>query len=516
MPDNCPNCGAAFLRESRAAWKTLTGKAGEVVFTEQTTCREIQQQIADACGESAERVVPVVAGRKLVDASAQAAASGLVDGANILVMFADPKTAPQAPPPPPPRPTAITNPDAASPNAPPAGPSSVPKKSRWKTLVGTEATLEFDETTMLIDLKRKFDQIIGVPPARQVPILAGAKLEGDFALVSDLGFKDNCMILVVILVASGKYCDGLDAPVDPSKAFKIFPDGFCPSESIEAFIQRLPTTEFAPHLIRKLLDHVEAFAEHLREAAAGTDVPSFSVADAVALFVYSYELTEDEERSIEEVSWRDVVSRTDALARFKAPIDTSLRTCTTGITQDLPADVAADPAIQQLVEHVRSASTIQLDISGSVTAQVYGGLNLAIRTHNDSLMTLFRGIAWHIQQALDKLPPVATTVYRGMPLKQPKALYKVGKKVLWPAFSSTSLDRAVCEDFCAAKETNPGELPTLFELHVHAARDIRAFSRFPEEAELLLPVMTVFEITQVRDIDVSGTAVVLISMHQQQ
>ena len=92
---------------------------------------------------------------------------------------------------------------------------------------------------------------------------------------------------------------------------------------------------------------------------------------------------------------------------------------------------------------------------------------------------------------LQALPPVKAKLYRGIDCTFKSAEYTTGGRICWPAFSSAS------ESLAVAKEFSAGDSGTLFFLLSRSAKAIAAYSRFPEEEEVLFPPNTTFSITSV-------------------
>ena len=91
--------------------------------------------------------------------------------------------------------------------------------------------------------------------------------------------------------------------------------------------------------------------------------------------------------------------------------------------------------------------------------------------------------------ALAALPSYSGKLYRGINCRFDTGTYTPGNTICWPSFSSASRCKAVAEEF------SKGDEGSLFFLHSETAKSIDGFSRFPDEAEVLFRVNTVFEIT---------------------
>ena len=103
---------------------------------------------------------------------------------------------------------------------------------------------------------------------------------------------------------------------------------------------------------------------------------------------------------------------------------------------------------------------------------------------------------WGLLKAINMLPAVGgVTLWRGC--KAPITAfpnYRVGEEVTWYGFSSTSPDLQVQEEFTGKKGSR-----VLFMLHMRSCcgRDIKEFSMFPKESEVLLPPNVCFVVKAV-------------------
>jgi len=105
--------------------------------------------------------------------------------------------------------------------------------------------------------------------------------------------------------------------------------------------------------------------------------------------------------------------------------------------------------------------------------------------------------------ALDKLPSVEATVFRGLdlPLTQLSHLYAKGSTVWLNAVTSTTTDRSqTLEQFGRGASGRPG---TLLQIIAVDAKDIQAFSPYPENELAITPnschsVETVLDSVQVK------------------
>ncbi len=118
-------------------------------------------------------------------------------------------------------------------------------------------------------------------------------------------------------------------------------------------------------------------------------------------------------------------------------------------------------------------------------SQLYFHLNRMLRVRGEmaraSLIQTWGGFMHHFMKALAKLPDVAGTCYRGYPDK-PFALknYEHGVPFQWGAFTSTTTSLEVAKSFT---DRTTG---ALFKITVWSGRDIRRYSFFSAEEEILL------------------------------
>ena len=95
-------------------------------------------------------------------------------------------------------------------------------------------------------------------------------------------------------------------------------------------------------------------------------------------------------------------------------------------------------------------------------------------------------------------------VYRGVSRKKVDVAFyeqakRDGEQVQWNAFTSTSRSREVALRF-AKREGDGGVLFVIARRHAHAAAaDVSSVSQFPDEQEVLLLPMQVFDVVDVRD-----------------
>jgi serine/threonine protein kinase len=135
--------------------------------------------------------------------------------------------------------------------------------------------------------------------------------------------------------------------------------------------------------------------------------------------------------------------------------------------------------------------------------------NAALRSAQEEAVTLWAVYSFLFCSALDKLPSVAATVFRGLdlPLTQLSHMYSKDSTVWLNAVTSTATDKnTALVQFGEGAYGRPG---TLLQIKAVDAKDIQAFSTFPE-SELLLPpnschtVQTVLESAEVRRLPSAG------------
>jgi hypothetical protein len=134
---------------------------------------------------------------------------------------------------------------------------------------------------------------------------------------------------------------------------------------------------------------------------------------------------------------------------------------------------------------------------------VFYAYNAALRSGDARAVALWGEYSFVLCSALEQLPSVAATVFRGLdlPLTQLSHMYSKGSTVWLNSVTSTTTDKVkTLAQFGSGASGRPG---TLLQIIAVDAKDIRAFSPFPE-SELLLPpnschtVQSVLESAEVR------------------
>lgn len=129
-------------------------------------------------------------------------------------------------------------------------------------------------------------------------------------------------------------------------------------------------------------------------------------------------------------------------------------------------------------------------------------MNKVLAERNDNMLRTYRGYILHMLKALRKLEPVSSAgrlLYRGIDgkyLKFDKDHYEVGNEMTWPAFTSTSLK----EDIIYDQFLNNASQPIIFEISGnYVGYNIKQFSIFPNEEEVLLEPETTFIIMSIQE-----------------
>ena len=175
--------------------------------------------------------------------------------------------------------------------------------------------------------------------------------------------------------------------------------------------------------------------------------------------------------------------------------------------------VSSSDSVRQLMrQHQLTDMQAQTVCLYTLDARQHGGLrehsvfyvyNAALRSGQADAVALWSEYSFLFCSALEKLPSVAATVFRGLdlPLTQLTHMYSKGSTVWLNSVTSTTTDKdQTLLQFGAGACGRPG---TLLQIIAVDAKDIQAFSPFPE-GELLIPpnschtVHTVLESAEVR------------------
>jgi hypothetical protein len=148
---------------------------------------------------------------------------------------------------------------------------------------------------------------------------------------------------------------------------------------------------------------------------------------------------------------------------------------------------------------------------------IFRDSNRAMRSLEWDQILVWRPFIWYLDQALYQLNTSSSTVFRGLKLrgtdgtvgsfldaKWPKGMsdytrqqtpkYYPDHIVLWPAFSSTSLDYRIALGY-ASRELQPDEAAVILKIQTQRAKPVQNFSYYPFERELLYAPNSAFRIT---------------------
>lgn len=139
---------------------------------------------------------------------------------------------------------------------------------------------------------------------------------------------------------------------------------------------------------------------------------------------------------------------------------------------------------------------------------LYVVLNQTLRSENRSNLKPWFLYLKLFMTALSRLPSVSRTVYRG--IKSDLTFdYRRGTEVIWWGFSSctTAIDVLKSEQFLGAAGHR-----TIFMIECLSGKDIRKYSYYSSEDEILLPFATQFVVTGVLD---QGNGLFLVQMREE-
>jgi len=121
-----------------------------------------------------------------------------------------------------------------------------------------------------------------------------------------------------------------------------------------------------------------------------------------------------------------------------------------------------------------------LGIGGVRQDNFYYNLNLMLRERKPDTMEKMKGYLYFLQKALSKLPNLDKIVYRGVPdTNIVQKHYTHGTKVYWTSYSSTTTNLDQAQSFA-------GKTGVVFKIKVFTGKDIKDYSPFPDEDEVLL------------------------------
>jgi hypothetical protein len=128
---------------------------------------------------------------------------------------------------------------------------------------------------------------------------------------------------------------------------------------------------------------------------------------------------------------------------------------------------------------------------------VFYVFNATIRSGDSEQVQRWSAFTKLLCDALDKLPSVACTVFRGLdlPLTQVSHLYVKGSTVFFNSVTSTTTDKAgTLQQFGKGADGRPG---TLLRISATDVKSIAMFSAFPDESELLAPPNSSYKVATV-------------------
>lgn len=120
-------------------------------------------------------------------------------------------------------------------------------------------------------------------------------------------------------------------------------------------------------------------------------------------------------------------------------------------------------------------------------AEIYLKLNRACRTLGEVAeqnLALYRDYLFHFNKAVTTVQNFAGLVYRAIDTKIDPVMYRAGSVVTWQQFSSTSRTQALLPQFLHSQGAVLSG--TVFVITCSTGKDIRDFSAYPHEEEVLL------------------------------
>jgi len=128
--------------------------------------------------------------------------------------------------------------------------------------------------------------------------------------------------------------------------------------------------------------------------------------------------------------------------------------------------------------------TWDLKFNGREDENFYYVLNRMLRERNSTSIRKWAGFIHYFQSALSKLPDFKITVYRGVRNRNfVEENYKLGRKIHWSAYSSTSLDAETAKEFATVSGI-------VLSIKVVNGKSIKDYSPFQEGEILLSPNMS--------------------------
>ena len=144
---------------------------------------------------------------------------------------------------------------------------------------------------------------------------------------------------------------------------------------------------------------------------------------------------------------------------------------------------------------------------------LYFVLNLALRNKVRAAVRPWRDYIWLLLHALRKLPPsTEVTVFRGCKKSPVDLGIELTKdfEFTWSSFSSTATTQGVMQTFVG--QSGPRTLMTI-KMAENSGRDVRDFSLYPGENEILFPPNMCFEVVDSFD---AGNQLIMVQCRQTQ
>jgi len=118
-------------------------------------------------------------------------------------------------------------------------------------------------------------------------------------------------------------------------------------------------------------------------------------------------------------------------------------------------------------------------------------INKLLCSRSPEVYHQIEGYITHLLNALDKIPSMDVTVYRGIPKNNEQQVtwnYKSGRKILWSGFTSTTTDLQSAKVFAGAEGI-------IFKIKALGVKNISPYSFYPREKEVMLLPNTILIVT---------------------
>eukprot|EP00759_Apiculatamorpha_spiralis_P056564 PhF_6_TR8260/c0_g1_i1/m.12563 len=319
-----------------------------------------------------------------------------------------------------------------------------------------------------------------------------------------------------------KFADGINQPTSVTQGTsgaksRVFYNNSTPPQTIRDLIATLSPAMFPPHIVNKLLSDLEKYQPQLQRGVEKYKWKGFTLQDAEALFVYTYEMYEPDDTPVETIPPKKLIkvlrhlgvhekclSQIEAMNLDGAAI-MDQRNSSVDISDDkirawfpMEGDALSIIRARDMLRAAKVVCLADYDCGTNHSNQVYGLMNRTMRETNDEVFrqAIDTWSPWIqcFNIALMKLPPVEKPkeVFRGVNVEFDYDKYSPGNYFFWPAFSSTSASKKVGKQFARGGSGHG----TLFIATVNTGRNISEFSKFPEEEEYLLAPNTFFVVKQ--------------------